>query len=34
MNDLPFDEIGMNWWMMESPLETRAGRQKLIELME
>jgi hypothetical protein len=34
MNDLPFDVIGMNWWMTESPLETRAEREKLIELME
>ena len=24
----------MNWWMTESPLETRAGREKLIEIME
>ena len=34
MDNLPFDVIGMNWWMLESPLETRAGRQQLIELME
>jgi hypothetical protein len=33
MDNLPFDVIGMNWWMLESPLETRAGRQQLIELM-
>jgi hypothetical protein len=34
MDELPFDVLGMNWWMIESPLETRSGRQKLIELME
>lgn len=33
MPNFPFDVIGMNWWMMESPLETRAGRENLIELM-
>jgi hypothetical protein len=34
MSDLAFDVIGMNWWLMETPLEGRQGREKLIELME
>jgi hypothetical protein len=34
MDDSPFDVLGMNWWMVESPLQTAVGRQQLIALME
>jgi hypothetical protein len=34
MANSSIDVIGMNWWMLEGPLETKAGRQQLVELME
>lgn len=30
----PFDVISMSWWFLESPIESRFGREALIELME
>jgi len=30
----PFDVIKMSWWLLESPIESRQGRERFVELLQ